>query len=187
MYTLKTWPTCNTEDMFQVKLHESLVPTQPAVSFPAPASKKKKDKNMSRRYDEDTDCYYDTLPAQTAEQQAKDRLILRANDLQWPATDKLAREFGMADDDAPTTFKDFLERIKKGKYVMSDKIKEDQKLWHPEQYIRWRDPAVKEDQAGYEAALEKFNKQMRDTIDEIYVLTPEEGLKALRKLEQFKA
>jgi len=61
------------------------------------------------------------------------------------------KQFGLIDDEAPETIADALKRIADGKFTYDEK-KKDYKTYDPMRYIRWRDPSVKEDHEGYNAA-----------------------------------
>lgn len=66
------------------------------------------------------------------------------------------KQFGMMDDEAPQTMEELLARITAGKYVLPEKYK-DSSAYSALSYIKWRDPAIVEDKAGYKAAKADLN------------------------------
>jgi hypothetical protein len=68
--------------------------------------------------------------------------------------DQFRKDFGLVDDDEPRTPADLVKRITDGQYTIDAKHV-DEKTWGCQSavgYIRWRDPKIVEDKAGYEAA-----------------------------------
>lgn len=150
-------------------------PDTPAGGFNG--KKKKKEKNM---------CYECDGPntGQTTEDRRINYLELRLSDADSEKHMALRKQFGLEDDDAPATFNDFLDRLTKGKFVYPED-KRNNRMWpyHIVDKIRWRDPELKEDRIGFEAAKEKKDKLVTETTDIIRIKTPEEGLKALQEFE----
>lgn len=97
----------------------------------------------------------------------------------------LARQFGIADDDTPNTAKEFIDRIKSGKYILPENM-EDNCSYSAVSYIKWRDPALKADKDGYAAA----KKQLDDayaTSEEMAMLLPiADAAKALQDFKSWK-
>jgi len=121
------------------------------------------------------------------EQAARKHLLRRLSDAKDEKKLALRQQYGLDDEKAPKSPKEFLERIKAGKFVVPGA--EDEKhprYWDSYNAIRWRDPAVKEDQEGYDLAKVVLSKAARDVEDAIVVKTPEEGLKALQGFEKAK-
>lgn len=109
-------------------------------------------------------------------------LTQRADNLWYTQHDKLRKQFGLIDDDAPQTAQEIVDRITSGKYVLKVDTK-DKKNYDPVRYISWRDPTVKADQAGFDAAMKLFEKAKQDTMDIIAIDTPMNALAAVKALE----
>ena len=149
---------------------------------------KNKEKNMYRTAEQVNANIAITAPAPVnPEAQARDHLIRRANNASDDKQAKMRQTFGLDDDQEPETLKDFFQRIKDGKYVIpTDETALNRRHWSTSRIleeIRWRDPAVKEDEAGYQAARDKMFAALQDTKDEIIVKTPAEGLESLRAFQ----
>lgn len=94
----------------------------------------------------------------------------------------LQRDFGLVDDERPTTAKELITRITEGKFkVSADKMEKDS--YSPMDYFRWRDPSVKEDRAGFNTALVNMNEAKTEVQDTIMVGTPADALTALKAFE----
>lgn len=91
----------------------------------------------------------------------------------------LKKKFGLTYDEAPRSFEELLARIQAGKYVIDDKDTK-KKTYDPLAYIVWRDPSVKEDQDGYDAAKAELRKAYDKAEEDIRILAPEAGLASLR-------
>jgi hypothetical protein len=108
---------------------------------------------------------------------------------------ELRKQFGLVDDEFPTSPKELAERLKAGKYVVRY-LHEDGNPGEYDDYInryeplggliRFRDPAVKEDQDGYSAAREEMLTVKKSVEDTLYIDTPENALKAIQEFENWK-
>ena len=109
----------------------------------------------------------------------------RASQVFYKKADELPRKFGLEDDAAPRSVSEFLKRIQDGKFMYKDETKKDTEgyFYRPYEGIRWRDPSVKEDNAGHKAAYEALSAAYQDTKDTIAIGTPAEGLAAVKTLE----
>lgn len=98
---------------------------------------------------------------------------------------KLRQHFGLEDDNRPATAKEFVQRIKDGKFTLRDEDSEDCYYTDADfaYNIRWRDPSVKEDKDGYTAAKKNMEAAYNAAKDQIYISSPEAGLKALQEFE----
>lgn len=109
---------------------------------------------------------------------------------------EVSKHFHMQDDERPTTMKDFLARIKDGKFTVRKEIMEEADLdddedddyrqfdaYHPTSHIRWRDPKKPADKKGHKAAMEKITLAAQKTEREIMVLEMDKALKALETFE----
>lgn len=93
----------------------------------------------------------------------------------------LRKTFGLVNDDAPQSAEDLVKRIQDGKFILGDNAKKQN--YDPVRYITWRDPSVKKDEAGYEAATKDFRKASKAAQDVVAIGTPSEGLAAIHSLE----
>jgi len=103
----------------------------------------------------------------------------------------LRKAFHLMDDDRPTSVKEFVQRIKDGKFTLpkdwDEEQDEDDCYFDLSDFVyalRWRDPAVKEDKAGYKAARETLSKAYDDAATTVMLKSLDDGLKAV---EDFKA
>lgn len=144
---------------------EPIKPADIPYNIPAPANyPTKKGKKMSRYYDEYNDCYVDQPQSDTADARSyfKNRIAQISNEKGYA----LRKQFGLQDDEAPKTMEDLVKRIQDGKYSIPKEY-EGKILYDPTRYIKWRDPAVKEDQAGYDAAEYTFEKEADKARDAV--------------------
>lgn len=125
--------------------------------------------------------------SEIAEQRAY--LLDRLNTICWAKRDDERKPFGLVDDEAPKTIKERKERIAAGKYVFKyyrdeEDYDEDEEHYDIDRVtLRWRDPAVKEDQKGYDAAMEKLKKDMTSYRDTIRIKDADTGLAAVQEFE----
>lgn len=103
-------------------------------------------------------------------------------------------KFGLVDDKPPRSPKELFERLTSGRFVVTDNQfeitdKDDAKNFSGydpvAEHIRWRDPSVKEDREGFKAAEKVLEQAQIKARDQIKILSPEEGLKALQEFESF--
>lgn len=140
----------------------------------AAKSNKKKEKNMCFECGETSDY--------TIEDRRIDYLEHRLSSIQWSKRAELRKQFGLEDDAAPETFSELQERLTSGKFIIADDRK-DKRVYNPLQYVKWRDPAVKEDQKGFKEAEKKLDDLFIKTMDQIKILPQTDGLKALQEFE----
>jgi hypothetical protein len=100
----------------------------------------------------------------------------------------LRKAYGLDNDSPPVTFNELMDRLNAGKYVIAED-KKDKRSYDIGGlgYVRWRDPAVKEDQAGYEAALEKLSAARTAAEDAVTLGDAAAQLQALKDFEAFQA
>lgn len=136
----------------------------------------KKEKNM---------CYdCEDMVQLSPEERQRQYLRERAYAVEHDKRCNLRKKFGLADDDSPTTPKEFFERILAGKYFYPQDQME--KRTYPDNVtyrIRWRDPALKEDPAGFAEAEKPYDAAYTVLLDTIAIGTPAEGLAALKEFE----
>jgi hypothetical protein len=126
--------------------------------------------------------------AQDPTDKARNRLLDRANMASYEKRDELRKAFNLIPDDEPVTIKDFVQRVKDGKFVtdLTEKEQAERKFYCLDRMleeIEWRDPARVEDQEGFDAANVLLTKALNDVSDEIIVKTPEAGLESLRAFQ----
>lgn len=121
--------------------------------------------------------------ADTGEKDQRRHVQSRLYEIYYTKKAELKKKFGLLDDEAPMTPAAFVQRIADGKYTI-DKEKMDKNTYSPAGFIRWRDPAVLEDKAGYDAAREKLSTAYTAAQDKS-VLAPATDL--LATLEAFEA
>ena len=107
-------------------------------------------------------------------------LKTRADNIFYEKDRELERAFHLRDDEAPQSIKEFKERVAAGKFSFYD-MSEDDEFSDGFYYgdIRWRDPAVKADRKGYNAAHSKLQAAKSDVMDAIMIKTPAEAFAAL--------
>lgn len=146
-----------------------------------PVNKEKKEKKMS---------YASATLVQTpaeipTDQKQRKYLAQRADEIYSAKKDEARKHFGLVDAPQPKTVKEFIDFIKEDKFTVEEKYL-DRKLpytgYAPE-FIRFRDPSIKEDQAGYDAFKDAASKALKTLKDDIVILDPKEGLEKLREFE----
>lgn len=131
---------------------------------------------------------YNNLSATAAlptEQVQMDFLRGEARNVRETLYSKLRKQFGLSGDPAPETVEDFIKRIQDGKFVLEDMYKQ-KRTSYVTDYISWRDPSIKRDEAGYDAAKELLDAKYRDTKRAIMTQGADAGLKAVLDLEAFR-
>lgn len=137
----------------------------------------KTNKENKMFYDEDGMC----AGSETLLQ--RNQLVSRIRDIACEKDEELERFFGLKDDAAPKTVNEIIERIKAGKFTI-DEDKGDKQGYGPLNYLNWRDPSKKKDQAGYNAAVIKLRAAQEEATDLVTFKTVDEGFAAL---QAFKA
>lgn len=112
---------------------------------------------------------------------SKDYLASRLSAIYHAKDHALRKDFGLDNDNEPRDGKEMVERILAGKYV----LKTLKSCWDSttSEQIIWRDPAIKEDRAGYKIAEKTLDDLRTKTKDEIKIFDPEKGLESLRAFE----
>jgi len=138
-----------------------------------------------------------TVQAGTTETQDQRKyLTQRLENIYYKLEAPLYAQFGLDDDMPPSSPKELKERIKAGKFTIKG-IKAD--VDGEDDYdddgiyfgswasmIRWRDPSVKADSEGYEAARKELMDLRQKTLDTIKIDEPKAGLDAIKALEAWK-
>lgn len=128
-------------------------------------------------------CYDCMDETSTPEEKKTAYLLDRLESISYSKRQSLKKQFGLCDDNVPTTFTELLARIQAGKFTIKDEDKDKAAYYYGMGYIRWRDPAVKEDHEGFKKAVDAMNAAYNIASDDIRIQTPEEGLKTLRAFE----
>jgi hypothetical protein len=119
---------------------------------------------------------------------ARQYLVCRASDVWSEKREVLERKYGLTDEEAPKTAQEVVDRIKAGRFVFKDNTIKDDPNWYgryfePTRYLRWRSPDVKEDKAGFEAAMAKLQAKYAHLKDSIYVDSPTVAKSNLHEFE----
>ena len=133
----------------------------------------------------------------TEHEQAKSHLIYRLHQIANKKDEELQKHFHLADDDAPKTPKQLIDRIKEGKFKVRkpdhsfDNEEDYMDSEHYSQYsllsyFNWRDPDHKKDHKGYDTAVKKLEKAVEHLNDTLLVSDAKDGLIALREFEEKK-
>lgn len=120
----------------------------------------------------------------TMDVRQQDFLLRELDRVYSTQSEGLSKQFGLSNDTSPSTFDELIDRIKTGKFVIPEHVKNVRMgVYSLVDYIEWRDPSVKKDQKGFDAAYEKLGELYRTTKQDIMIEPAEKGLKALRKFE----
>lgn len=160
--------------VYNIQVNSGMAVTSPCYPSNPPRCGQPVQKKAKKMYDCDFEC--ETL---TEAQQTKNHLIMRLNESSNEKESALHKAYGLRDDERPKTPREFLDRITQGKFVVSEDNM-NKNIYYFEDAVRWRDPSVKKDEAGYKLAATKVQDAQSDAIDEIMVKTPEQGLDVLK-------
>jgi hypothetical protein len=172
----------------------------PAYAHATRGQRKRMKKEWKAQQKENNMRYRDDYPAETAnrvecsptvnmtevtptDQKQRHFLETQMWDAYYTLQNKANKAFGLEDDASPATAKELVKRIQDGKFMLLPD--DDREIWErPLKYIRWRDPALKEDQDGYKAWKENTLEPAKTKAERaIQIKTPEEGLAALEAFE----
>jgi len=140
---------------------------------------------------------YATATVQAATTETQDQrkyLSQRLENIFYSLREPLYAKFGLSDDMPPRTPKELKKRIEDGKFIIKG-IKEGADLDDDEDefyygswagMIRWRDPSVKADSEGYEAATKELGDLRQKTLDIIKIEDPKAGLEAIKAFEAWE-
>lgn len=166
----------------QIKTGQIQSPCYPSAYMnpaPTPCVAAKTAPAMKRKGKTMYDCDYDCGGELTETQQTKNHLISRLGEFANEKESVLRKAYGLQDDERPKTPREFLDRVTQGKFVISDENM-NKNIYYFEDAVRWRDPSVKKDEAGFKLAATKVEDARTDSLDEIMVKTPEQGLDILK-------
>jgi hypothetical protein len=169
------------------KKENTMFRNQDCFDIPAP-SPYAYGKNTVKSTQANIDLQVNMPQTQDPTDKARNRLLERAGQASYEKRDEMRKAFNLIPDAEPETLKDFIQRIKDGKFVtdLTEKEQAERTFWNTERMleeIEWRDPARVEDQEGFDAANVLLTKALNDVSDEIIVKTPEQGLEALRAFQ----
>lgn len=97
---------------------------------------------------------------------------------------ELKRKFGLVDDDEPRTAEEIVARITAGKFIV---LPEGANSYSGSRFARfqWRDPSLKEDRAGYEAADKDLDAAYALAKDAVFT-APADAAKVVQAFESAK-
>lgn len=179
-----------TDQMFQLDCcpQEACGPV-PVFSFQSAADRLEKIKTAKRtpttahkseRRNEDMHVSQDVnINERTTEAARREYFLERLEETYSNKVYENQKFFGLIDDDRPSSPKGIVDRILAGKYVFQNPTKADAPCYDPLNQIRWRDPAVVADQAGFDAASKKLSDLQTTTTDAIWAETDPSKLPAL--------
>jgi len=121
---------------------------------------------------------------ETEETRQRRYLMERAVEVFYKKDEELQKKFGIADDESPATPNEFQKRLDDSKYVIvgAGGPNGDKPFPYFVSRCRWRDPEMKEDQAGYDKARAELKAKVTSVRDQI-VVDLAKGLEALQALE----
>ena len=139
---------------------------------------------------------YATATVQAATTETQDQrkyLTRRLDEVFYEKERPLYAAFGLTDDEPPSTPKELKARIADGKFTIvglpkDDDEDEDEMYFYGgwSRLIRWRDPAKKADQDGYDAARKELKAKYQEALDTIKIDEPKAGLDAVKALEAWE-
>lgn len=128
-----------------------------------------------------------TVQAGTTETQDQRKYLAgRLEDVYRAKRSPLEAQFGLIDDDAPQSAEDFKARISEGRFTLRDAKDMGRYFYNWTEALRWRDPAKKADDAGFEAARKELKAEKQKALDIIKIDEPKAGLDAIKALEAWK-
>jgi hypothetical protein len=109
----------------------------------------------------------------------------RIEDTWFDGKKALARKFNITENDPPQSAKELVDRIKSDEFTLPTTDEDGITAYGTGPYgLIWREPTKVADRKGYEEAAKALLETKKDTIDVIFALPEEDGLKAL---QDFKA
>lgn len=111
----------------------------------------------------------------------------RVDSIQYTKRTELRKMFNLDDDAAPTTGQELLDRITAGSYILctAEEMKNSYYSHLATSWFRWKNPAAKEDQAGFDKAETELRKLSNKTTDIVTVGDSAQILAAIDALEAF--
>ena len=137
--------------------------------------------------------YVDYVSSDKHSESAKTNYLLsRYENTKNEIRSDLRKQFGLDNDDRPTTAKEFADRILSGKYVLpTEKEEELQRQvyycgWSITDAIKWRDPAIKEDKDGFKLAETELNDESVKVHDTVMIKDHDTALAAIQAFKDWK-
>lgn len=146
---------------------------------PLSANEEKENKMRSETY-----VTLDASRGYSAEQESKSHLRSRIGSLFSVKDRELETKFGLRSAERPATLNEMVKAIKDGQFKIKDDHGDDTCYYYLD-YVIWGDPSIKIDRSGYNAAIKLLQKKYNEVNDIIEVLSPTEGLAALKDFENF--
>lgn len=129
---------------------------------------------------EETNMFPETM---TNEQQVRNYLVERGNDIRHEHKVDLIEHFAIDDMPRPQTIKELKERLAEGKFRIRDRYKDEANIgWESlDHLIVWREKDA--DKEGFKAAKKLLDKAHTEVNDAIMVKPQEEALAAVKEFE----
>jgi hypothetical protein len=138
-----------------------------------------------------------TVQASTTETQDQRKYLeKRLQSVFYEKDAPLYADFGLRDDDPPSTPEELEDRIKAGRFIIrgkktdAGKFDDDDDVYYGyggwASLIRWRDPAKKADLDGYENAKTALGNARQEAMDIVKIKDVEAGLEAVKALKDWK-
>lgn len=159
----------------------TLTPTSMPCVYAGEKAKKKEKKEATMSYAAAVNSIQMETPT---DQKQRKYLLTRANDIFYSKKSDAKKTFGLEDSPQPKTLAEFIQFIKDDKFTVEEKYLDRRvSVYCAVDYIRFRDPSIKEDQAGYNTFKDTLKKAYAELQDDIAILEPKEGLEKLRAFE----
>lgn len=128
-----------------------------------------------------------TVIADTSEQDKRKYLSSRLGDIFYDRRADVDEMFGFGGIDHPKTAKEAMERIKAGKFTIDGSDDEKpRRYFYFDEAFSWRDPSVKQDEAGRDAALSELNDFRDGLLDIVKVKSLDEAFDTLKALQEWQ-
>lgn len=175
------------EDMVAANKAISIMYSLGSMSYPTQSVAKTAPENKENTM------YIDYVSSDKHVESAKTNYLLgRFNEVKSNVRDDLRKQFGLDNDSTPYTAKDLVERIQAGKFILPTTKEENlsnQIYYGPQSVVHtitWRDPAIVEDQAGYDLANEDLKAAALPVHDAIMLKDNDTALAAINDLAKWK-
>src|SRR5258705_5466362 len=137
--------------------------------------------------------YVDYVSSDKHSESAKTNYLLsRYENTKSEIRSDLRKQFGLDNDDRPTTAKELADRILSGKYVLPTEKEEELMRerycfdWSVLDGIKWRDPAIKEDKDGFKLAETELNDESMKVHDAVMIKDHDTALTAIQAFKDWK-
>lgn len=137
--------------------------------------------------------YVDYVSSDKHSESAKTNYLLsRYEDTKGKIRMDLRKQFGLDNDDRPTSAKELTDRILSGKYVLPTEKEEELMRnqyyggWSIVDSIKWRDPAIKEDKDGFKLAETELDDESLKVHDAVMIKDHDTALAAIQAFKDWK-